>query len=194
MKQNREVEYKCLVDADTFARIKAHYNPKITIVQTNHYFDTPNLDLKAQSISCRIRQFADGAELTFKRKNGLANDELTFEDVTPGEAFLDPRVKALLAQWGIQTPLIALGVLQTERSLIHLAHGDLCLDHNHYHGVTDYELEYELSGDEKAGLAEFHDILAFFGIKWGKNAPAKVQRCVQAARASGFGPGEPHTH
>lgn len=193
MKQNREVEYKLLVDADTFARIKAHFAPKITILQTNHYFDTPNLDLKAQSISCRVRQFADGAELTFKRKNGIANDEFTFDEITLENALIDPRVKVLLAQWGIQSPLVALGVLQTERNLVPLNYGDLCLDHNHYHGITDYELEYELTGDEKAGLGEFHEILAFFGLKWAKNAPAKVRRCVQAARASGFGPSEPHT-
>lgn len=194
MKQNREVEYKLLVDSDTFSRIKAHFNPKITLLQTNHYFDTPDMKLRSLHISCRIRQLADNAELTFKRKTGNANEELTYEGVTLDEAFLNPNVKALLAQWGIHSPLVAIGVLHTERSLIKLMHGDLCLDHNHYHGVTDYELEYEVFGDEKAALAEFRELLTFFGLNWTKNAPAKVKRCVQAAHVSGFGSTEPHTH
>ena len=95
MKQNREVEYKLLVDADTFFRIKAHFNPKITTLQTNHYFDTPAMELRSQHISCRVRQLADSAELTFKRKTGTANEELTFEGITLADAFLNPDVKAL---------------------------------------------------------------------------------------------------
>jgi uncharacterized protein YjbK len=184
MKQNRETEYKCLVSAEQFSAIKAHFNPKITVIQTNHYFDTPDEALKALNISCRIRQYADTAELTFKRKNGVANDEYTFDDVDPSTIFMDPHVRSLLAQWGVIHPLTAIGVLKTERSLVKLTHGDLCLDVNVYHGITDYELEYEVTGDEITGLAEFQEILGLFNLKWVKNAPAKVKRCVQAARAS----------
>ena len=194
MKQNREVEFKLLVDEATFLRIKAHFNPSVTILQTNHYFDTADMALKARHISARIRVFADHSELTFKRKDGIANDEMTFEVKGPTTAFLDPQVKALLAQWGIVHPLFPIGVLKTERSLVHLTNGDLCLDVNHYHGLTDYELEYEVTGDEFTGLAEFQELLALFGLKWLKNAPAKVKRCVQAARVSGFGSTEPHIH
>lgn len=192
MKQNRECEYKLLVSMADFEAIKAHFNPKVTVIQTNHYFDTPDLALKALNISCRIRQFADNAELTFKRKNGIANDEYTFDSVDPSTTFMDPHVRALLAQWGIIHPLHAIGVLKTERSLVKLTHGDLCLDVNHYHGTTDYELEYEVTGDEITGLAEFQELLGLFGLKWVKNSPAKVKRCVQAARALESGSNEPH--
>lgn len=192
MKQNRETEYKLLVSAEQFSAIKAHFNPKITVIQTNHYFDTPDFGLKALNISCRIRQFADTAELTFKRKNGDANDETTFDDVDPSTIFMDPHVRSLMAQWGVIHPLTAIGVLKTERSFVKLTHGDLCLDVNYYHGITDYELEYEVTGDEFTGLTEFKEILALFNLKWVKNAPAKVKRCVQAARASGLESSGPH--
>jgi uncharacterized protein YjbK len=191
MHQNRECEYKLLVSEEQFHTIKAHFNPKTTVIQTNHYFDTADLALKAQHTSARIRVYADRAELTFKRKNGIANDELTFEVSDPSSAFLDPSVKAQLAQWGIVSPLMPIGVLKTERSIVKCRHGDLCLDVNHYHGITDYELEYEVAGDDFAGLADFQEILALFGLKWFKNAPAKVRRCVQAAHASGFGSSGP---
>jgi uncharacterized protein YjbK len=191
MQQNRECEYKLLISAEQFHTIKAHFNPHTTVIQTNHYFDTADLALKAQHTSARIRVYADHAELTFKRKNGIANDELTFEVSDTSLAFLDPSVKAQLAQWGIVQPLMPIGVLKTERSIVKMEHGDLCLDVNDYHGITDYEVEYEVTGDDFTGLAEFQEILALFGLKWIKNAPAKVRRCVQAARASGFGSSEP---
>jgi uncharacterized protein YjbK len=191
MQQNRECEYKLLISAEQFHTIKAHFNPHTTVIQTNHYFDTADLALKAQHTSARIRVYADHAELTFKRKNGIANDELTFEVSDTSLAFLDPSVKAQLAQWGIVQPLMPIGILKTERSIVKMEHGDLCLDVNHYHGITDYEVEYEVTGDDFTGLAEFQEILALFGLKWIRNAPAKVRRCVQAARASGFGSSEP---
>jgi uncharacterized protein YjbK len=181
MKQNLEIEYKILISETLYEAFSARY-PTKPVSQTNVYFDTVYKALRKRHISCRIRTIGTLSELTFKIPAEEGKTEVNFESIDPATIFNQTEVLLFLDQLGIKTPLSQQGSLTTIRSITPLTYGYLCLDKNHYNGLTDYEIEYEVTTDSKKGLAEFHQLLALFGLTYEKNCDSKIKRCLMTVQ------------
>ncbi|MFV4907129.1 CYTH domain-containing protein, partial [Lactobacillus delbrueckii] len=66
MSKNREIEAKVALDQASYEAIVAAYPVKSDFKQSNHYFDTPDKQLKEDHSALRIRCFQDRAEETIK--------------------------------------------------------------------------------------------------------------------------------
>lgn len=75
MKNHLEIEYKTLLTKSEYKRLLTDFSDVSPILQTNHYIDTPDLDMKNHRFSLRIRTFEDSAELTLKfhKKSEIKN-------------------------------------------------------------------------------------------------------------------------
>ena len=57
MSQQMEIEFKNLLTKEEYTRLLTYFNigPEQIVHQENHYFDTPNYDLKNAASGLRIR-------------------------------------------------------------------------------------------------------------------------------------------
>lgn len=104
-------------------------------IQINYYYDSEQLDMNRQGITCRIRKKNDNWEATVKThgsENGCSTEE----------------TKEILGPWddGIfrDMKLALQGKLTTTRTVLYSGEGlEVVLDANSYLGIRDYELEIE---------------------------------------------------
>ena len=75
MQTNLEIEYKTLLSLSEFDQLGKRFSHVAPVRQTNHYFDTPDLKLRANKLSLRIRTFDDAAEMTLKIPQKVGNLE-----------------------------------------------------------------------------------------------------------------------
>lgn len=110
---------------------------KATVKQINYYFDTDDLSMNRQNITCRIR-LKDGKYKATMKQHSLNSDHSTETEVKIYDG-LDSNV---FTDMGLKLQ----GELITERCII--LKDSVCeavLDKNEYLGHTDYELEIEYS-------------------------------------------------
>ncbi|MBR6957413.1 MAG: CYTH domain-containing protein, partial [Erysipelotrichaceae bacterium] len=76
-----------------------------------------------------------------------------------------------------------LGQLVTERAMVITPYAELCFDINHYNGIMDYEVEYEVKAphDEKTA---FIQILKAADIEFFENTRSKYSRFLQSLKSS----------
>ena len=120
-------EYECL--------LRCFGQAHRSIKQINYYFDTADLAMNAQNITCRVR-FKDGKyKGTMKRH--IANSDQSIEtDIKVRNGVIDNDF--------IDMGLKLQGMLTTERHVIlRDSNCEVILDQNDYLGYTDYELEIE---------------------------------------------------
>lgn len=181
-----EIEYKILLNKDMFYRILNDYQNQIsrTYTQTNYYL-TYDL-LKQRKYMLRIREKEDSYEMTLKRpymNHRLeTNVDITKEDkenILNGK-MIDNEIISILKQEGFDISLIQNEVsLTTKRHDIYLDEGVLSLDINTYNGITDYELEFEVT-DEKLGYYKFLEILQPYHLFYVRNNKSKVKRALDS--------------
>ncbi|MBI5975271.1 CYTH domain-containing protein [Staphylococcus canis] len=181
MAQAQEIEFKQLIDAETYQTIRtAYFKTQQPFTQKNHYIDTPDLQIAQHKMALRIREKDDGLELTLKvpAKIGLTEYNspisiLPTQQIPSSE--LPHDVVTILKQHDINiSNLKILGALETKRMETQLENGLLVLDHSLYLGTEDYELEFEVN-DYDRGLVAFQAILDQFHLT--HNPPKnKVQR------------------
>ncbi|MCJ1981315.1 CYTH domain-containing protein [Lactococcus carnosus] len=191
MKTNLEIEYKTLLSLSEFDQLSKRFNHIKPIRQTNHYFDTPDLKLRKNKLSLRIRIFSDAAEMTLKIPQRVGNMEhnlaLTSQqaaailkaDSLLGHGALLQSMLDLLDQYTINLDAIhTLGSLTTTRREYQTPIGLMALDRNEYTNKVDYELELEV---EDAGLGEqnFNTFLKENKIEY-RYARSKVVRFLES--------------
>ncbi|MEJ7541904.1 CYTH domain-containing protein [Staphylococcus intermedius] len=186
----REIEFKQLLDKNSYSAIKAHYfKGQAPFKQVNYYIDTPDFQIQSQKMALRIREKADGTyELTLKVPDtvGLLEYNAPFQiqpvaNMTLEGSQIDDDIREVLQQRHVQLDqLKILGALTTFRLETKTVDGLLVLDHSLYLGTEDYELEFEVS-DFKAGQQAFNDLLA--ELKLSPVVPKnKVQRFFEYQR------------
>lgn len=121
-----------------------------TISQTNHYFDTEDLQMSARHITVRVREL-DGnfflqmklpTEVNFSRVE-LSRELKSLPEMISGEE--------LTSFSGVECPSVKrLGTLKTTRSIWKFNGGELDLDRSEYFDKTDYELEIEFTSESSA--------------------------------------------
>ena len=183
-----EIELKTLLKREDYLNLKELFSDVKPVTQKNYYIDSPDFILRKNKIAMRIRTFEDRAELTIKIPQTVGNMEynqtLSFEDanicldqgVIPAGLVLEE-----LRNRGIQiTNWLVLGCLTTIRYEKETDIGLMALDESHYFDVTDFELELEVTNQEK-GTADFLDFLEKNDIEYQK-AASKLVRFIEKSK------------
>lgn len=188
MNEHIEIEYKILLDENTFYWILQDYQSLIQrdYIQVNYYFT--NTILQQKKYMLRIREKDNSFELTLKRP--IKNHRLeTNVLLTPEEKddFFSHRpitneIIDLLKEDNINPlELENQFSLKTHRYDIILPEGILSLDENTYCQKHDYELEFEVN-DEQEGYQQFLNIIHQYGLDYTKNCPSKIQRVLASQK------------
>ncbi|MEL6177674.1 MAG: CYTH domain-containing protein, partial [Myxococcota bacterium] len=186
-----EREIKLMLDPKGWAQIRQWATEQSLLVkevtQTNHYFDTPTLAMADLRLMLRLRHKHDRWEMTFKMKLpttelAAAQESIEVEqpidaelaqallagDLTLADQTLEP-IEALRvrgAEHGLQlSELSPIGAMTTHRTLIRTPDGPwtMELDHSHYLGLDDYELECE-ADDMAAAFRSVSALLDTLGV------------------------------
>ncbi|SDN20280.1 CYTH domain-containing protein [Alkalicoccus daliensis] len=190
MSQEIEIEFKQLIDEDTFNKMLQFYPVNASFKQINHYFETEQMLLKKNGAALRVREKEEELVLTLKQphETGL----LETHQAIGVNSFHALKEKGLLPQGETTEQLISLcgqmphlrylGSLETVRSEADLPEGTLVLDRSDYAGVTDFELEFECT-DAEEGKKFFFELLQSWSLTW--NEPDnKIARFYRAAYES----------
>lgn len=138
-----ELEKKLLLSKDEYDYLMARLGYKRPLVQKpitkhiNYYFDTDDLSMNQQNITCRIR-LKDGKHTGTMKQHSIDSDHSTETDISVRKGLEDNTF--------IDMGLTLQGSLTTHRCIIwKSAYCSAMLDKNEYLGHTDYELEIEYS-------------------------------------------------
>ena len=168
MTQEIEIEFKNLVTEEEFIRLLSHFHiiEEDFITQDNHYFDTPDYQLKGKQSALRIRQKNGTYTLTLKTPlnedlletnqplSKSQSDSLLHEGLFP-----EGEVKNVLQSIPVALESLQhFGTLSTSRAEIDYQDGLLVFDKSSYLQKEDYELEYEVK-ERKSGEAIFRQLL-----------------------------------
>ncbi len=187
MTEQIEIEYKTLLSKKQYTQLIAHYQltAKDFKTQINHYFDTPDQQLRSLGFGLRVRTTADDDELTLKTpvENGLleTTDQLTkaetAEILHSGNILRTGAVaKRLLAASIEPMTIVPLATLTTKRAEFSIPEGLLAIDHSWYGEKEDFELELEVS-DPIEGKQAFLALLDTFNIHY-QPAKNKIERAM----------------
>ncbi|MGM9943816.1 MAG: CYTH domain-containing protein [Lysinibacillus sp.] len=189
MSQQMEIEFKNLLTKEEYTRLLTFFNigPEQIVHQENHYFDTPNYDLKAASSGLRIRVLPHHIECTLKERSSenahLETTDILTADVAAqmirGFTFQAPSVEQRLLEMNVNIAELQLfGSLTTDRVELEYEGGLLVFDHSFYLQCEDYEVEYE-TNDENTGFAIFQQFLTQHQIEK-RYAKKKIARFAEA--------------
>ena len=189
MSQQMEIEFKNLLTKDEYTRLLTFFNirPEQIVRQENHYFDTPNYDLKNAASGLRIRVLPNYIECTLKERSSenahLETTDILTADVAAkmisGITFEAPSVEQQLLKMNVNKDELQLfGSLTTNRVELEYKGGLLVFDHSFYLQCEDYEVEYETS-EENTGFDIFQQFLTEHKIEK-RYAKKKIARFAEA--------------
>lgn len=180
-----EIEFKILLTASLYEQILKDYHSCIDkqYTQTNYYLMHPVLDTYKYML--RIREKEGNFELTLKEPvvdgNLETNVPLTAQEA---EDILNNKIVNNAIFNTLHKISIDSKDLDTSHSLctirtdiIHPV-GILSIDKNRYEGITDYELEFEVT-DKIKGKEVFSQFLDKYHLTYEKNCPSKIKRLKQ---------------
>ena len=178
-------QFKTLLTLDEYIRLLKRFNGYTTDNQTNHYFDTTRFSLKALDASLRVRE-RDNLELTFKRKKGYIQQEITlpidrdfFEKLKETGAIPEENeIKLQVEQLIGNQKLFNYISLSTTRIYLTYKSGLVLIDKSEYLNQIDYELSYLVSNYNE-GKKEFIQLINELGITYQK-AEKKIKRALKA--------------
>src|SRR5690606_38236218 len=157
---NVEIEFKTQISKDQYETLIEAFSLENNVFkQTNHYFDTANLDLNHQSMVLRIRQKRDKYKLTLKSQN--EHGAFAYHVLLTEEQALDMKKNGFYTKnffEQIDFFVTYQTSLDNFRASTPYEGGTLFLDYNEYCGVTDYEIEYEVDHYE-TGAQIFNEFL-----------------------------------
>lgn len=158
-----ENEFKVMLNKNQYDILAKSYKWDEEISQTNHYFDTENLELSARHITCRVREISGEFFLQLKLPTGVNFSRVELEkklDFLPEK--IDGKELKSLAE-NVDFPDVKkLGVLSTKRLVKRVDGAEIDLDESRYFGKTDYEIEIEFT-DENAARKLLEDVRKIIG-------------------------------
>lgn len=194
MTETIEIEFKNMLKKSEYEFLLKVFKveEKDIISQVNHYFDTPNFELKALGAALRIREKNNKFEMTLKQPATVGLLETT-QHISTNEV-----------QTAIQQGTIPKGMIQERMELLNISlnsieyfgslttrrvefpynHGLLVLDHSLYLNTEDYELEYEVK-DYESGQLAFQELLMEYEIPQ-RATQNKITRFYQQKNISGL--------
>ncbi|HEL2111127.1 TPA: CYTH domain-containing protein [Streptococcus suis] len=189
MKNHLEIEYKTLLTKSEYLRLLSDFSDVSPVLQTNHYIDTPSLDLKNHRFSLRIRTFEEIAELTLKIPQEVGNQEYNqVLDIQTAHQLIENfqlpvgYIADIISATDVPIDKLAVwGSLTTKRHEKETSIGLMALDENEYNGLIDYELEVEVT-DAEEGKILFDEFLRKNAIQF-KYASSKVARTAASKKS-----------
>lgn len=173
-----ENEFKLMLSKEQYEKLLTAYDFK-TIVQTNHYYDTDDLQMSERHITVRVRELDGKYFFQMKLPTNVAHSrvELSKELDRLPEIFAG---FVLTAFSGVECPEVKhIGTLKTTRSIWKFDGGEIDLDRSEYFDKTDYELEVEFT-DEQAARAILSEIKGKLGISQNTDVcMGKVRRFLE---------------
>ena len=171
----KEFEKKVLLTEDEYLAI-FHDSPCTTplTIQTNYYYDTPDLRYNAQGTTLRVRKKGEHFIATVKRHD--SNSNLSVEESMRVKGEFD-------TNFFYGYDVVFQGALTTERALVYKRNNvTATIDKNSYLKTTDYELEVEYDeGCEKDAI----DMLIFIANSLNKNnRPEYVEDFIKRSERS----------
>jgi uncharacterized protein YjbK len=173
MSETIEIEFKNLLTKVEYENLLKTFNvkEKDVVMQSNHYFDTPEFDLKNLGSALRIREKRNNLELTLKQPAAVGLLETTqhlsvneFQAAIQLQIFPKGIVQERLEQLKIAfNKIVYFGSLTTKRAEFPYKVGLLVLDHSFYLKKEDYEIEYEVE-DFQTGQLVFQELLKQYDI------------------------------
>lgn len=144
-----ENEFKIMLTKEQYEKLLGLYDFK-TFTQTNHYYDTAELEMSARHVTVRVREVDGGFFLQMKLPTGVeySRTELSTELSALPEALTGAELSMLAG--GAFPDVKRLGALTTVRSVRKFDGGEIDLDRSSYFGKTDYELEIEFTNEQAA--------------------------------------------
>ncbi|MRH43396.1 CYTH domain-containing protein [Aquibacillus halophilus] len=184
MSQEIEIEFKNLLSKNEYELLLQYFSLEnvVPTIQTNHYFETSDFQLKEKGAALRIREKNNMWQLTLKEPHpeGLLE---THDTLTPDEAqswingniIPKPHVAKQLNQLDIDFALLFYGgKLQTHRLETTYKETTVVLDYSTYNNQFDYELEIEAQ-NKLHGINILHELLDKHNISK-KETPNKIER------------------
>lgn len=172
MSTNNEIEFKQLIDFNTYKAIKdAYFEQIMPFTQTNYYIESPSFKLRNHRSALRIRVKQNTFEITLKVPATVGLMEYNhIIDIEPHigqtivKSSLPTDIQKILTEFDIgENELSILGALTTERLEVEFQNELLVLDKSQYFDKTDYELEFEVN-DYQIGFKKFQDLLKQFNL------------------------------
>lgn len=188
MKEEIEIEFKCVVTKTQFDQLVAAFDPGPFQQQSNHYFDTPDFLLKEAGAALRIREKGGRAEMTLKEPadTGLLESTVSLSQLEVKDALAgtlpDNKVISRAAGRAGAANFAHFGTLSTTRAEMAYEGGLLVFDHSTYLGQEDYEIEYEAK--DASGEDVFYQLLKKYGIDY-TPAENKIRRFYHALTQHG---------
>lgn len=174
-----ETELKCIIDEETFERVKKAFEWEKVFEQENNYYTDNNGTLLKHHIMVRVRVIDGKPELQVKldKKNSSplqVCEEYDYEIESVPET-IDSETVLEITQMNVGE-LHRMGSSVTKRYWLRLGKTELCLDKTTYFGKTDYEVEAEYVD---AVSSELMDKLARLGVKFNQKSVAKFLRFLK---------------
>ncbi|TDL62637.1 CYTH domain-containing protein [Rhodococcus qingshengii] len=173
MSETIEIEFKNLLTKVEYENLLKTFNvkEKDIVMQSNHYFDTPEFALKNLGSALRIRETKNNFELTLKQPAAVGLLETTqllsaneFKAAIQQQIFPKGIVQERIEQLKIAfNKIVYFGSLTTKRAEFPYKEGLLVLDHSFYLNKEDYEIEYEVE-DFQSGQLVFQGLLKQYEI------------------------------
>lgn len=154
-----------MLNFEQYEKLLSLYDWDKTIVQTNHYFDTNDLQLSEMHITCRVREINGSFFLQMKYPSSKTYSRIELEkplsklaDIVTADDLPKPEGSSALPD------VKRLGTLTTTRSVKCFGGAEIDLDKSEYFGKTDYELEIEFT-DESTARALLSEITEKLNIQ-----------------------------
>ncbi len=179
MIKHLEFEYKTLIDETTYNSLLEEFDlQNKNFEQVNYYFDTKEQALMDKKTILRIRK-KEQYKLTKKEKSLEGNLESSL--YLTGEEALNMINNGFDASIINEPYFVSLITsLKTTRAKTSYKGGMLFLDKSEYNGITDYEIEYEVS-DVKIGQPIWIEFLRKHNIVQ-KNPISKSKRAFNSIK------------
>lgn len=175
-----ENEFKLMLTFEQYNKLLSLYDWDKTIFQTNHYYDTDELQLSKMHITCRVRETKNGCFLQMKFPAAREFSRVELEKPLDSLPETLSSGELLCPEGFDKLPDVKrLGALSTTRSVKQFDGAELDLDRSEYLDKTDFELEIEFT-DEAAARSLLGEIAEKLNIQPGSDVcTGKVRRFLE---------------
>lgn len=178
MKSSIEIEFKTLMSEDKYNEMIKNFDLIDNVfTQENYYFDTDDFYIRNNGLGLRIRHKGNIWKITMKRPcEGYLCEYSIMLNFDEAQNYIQNGFNLKEFGYDIEVKLKACNV--TERAKTPYKNGVLFFDKSTYHGVVDFEVEYE-ADDSSKGLDVFKDFLKENNIEY-KPSYHKEERAFKA--------------
>lgn len=165
MKSSIEIEFKTLITEDEYSRLIDKFDLEDNIfIQENYYFDTDDFYIRNNKLGLRIRHKNSTWKVTMKKpcEDYLCEYSIILTE-KQAKDYIENGFSLVDFGYDLNVKFKAKNV--TERAIFSYKNGNLFLDKCSYHGVVDYEIEYE-ADDSNRGIDDFKNFLKNNKIKY----------------------------